>query len=165
MELVTGISHVATVTEDLDRMIGFYERVFEASTGEVMEEDGLRHALIFVGEQVALHPFEVPGVTLDGHPEMFDRGRIDHFGLTVPTVDALLEVRRRLLAEDRGNGASQDGAATDAQIRDLGALYSLHYEDPDGVQLEVNLFKDDWTELEVLERADWTIVELEPASA
>ena len=156
MKLVDGISHVATVTEDLDRMVGFYQRVFDAEVSEVMEEDGLRHQLVFLGDQVALHPFEVPWASPDQRFEMFDRGRLDHFGVTAPSVEALLELRDRLLAEHDGAGA------TDAQIRDFGALYSLHYEDPDGVQLEVNLFKDQWTELEVLKREDWTTVELAP---
>jgi len=153
MKLVDGISHVATVTDDLDRMVGFYQRVFDAEVSEVMEEEGLRHQLVFLGEQVALHPFEVSWTQPDQGFEMFDRGRLDHFGVTAPSVEALLELRDRLLAENDGAGA------TDAQIRDFGALYSLHYVDPDGVHLEVNLFKDDWTELEVLKREDWTTVE------
>ena len=158
MKLVDGISHVATMTENLDRMVAFYRRVFDADVSQVMEEDGLRHQLIYFGDQVALHPFEVPWKQLDQRFEMFDRGRLDHFGVTAPSVEALLELRDRLLAENEGAGAS------DAQIRDFGALYSLHYVDPDGVHLEVNLFKDDWTEREMLKREDWTIVELEPTA-
>jgi catechol 2,3-dioxygenase-like lactoylglutathione lyase family enzyme len=157
MQLVDGISHVATVTEDLDRMAAFYQRVFDAQVSEVMEEEGLRHQLIYVGEQVALHPFELSWRQPEQRFEMFDRGRLDHFGVTAPSVDALLEIRDRLLAERDGEGA------TDAQIRDFGALYSLHYVDPDGVNLEVNLFKDAWTEREMLKREAWTTVDLEPA--
>jgi catechol 2,3-dioxygenase-like lactoylglutathione lyase family enzyme len=159
MKLVDGISHVATMTENLDRMVAFYRRVFDADVSQVMEEDGLRHQLIFLGDHVALHPFEVPWKQLDQRFEMFDRGRLDHFGVTAPSVEALLELRDRLLAENDGAGA------TDAQIRDFGALYSLHYVDPDGVHLEINLFKDDWTEREMLKREAWTIVELESVTA
>ena len=158
MTLVDGISHVATVTEDLDRMMSFYQRVFEAETSEVMEEDGLRHAFIFLGANVALHPFEVPWATPDDRREMFDRGRIDHFGVTVPSAEALHEVRRRLLAEGDG--------VTDEAIRDFGQLYSLHFVDPDGVHLEVNLFKDDWRSEQALAKKDWTVVEeVAPAPA
>lgn len=152
MKLVTGISHVATVTEDLDRMAAFYHRIFGATLGDVMEEEGLRHQLIMLGDEVALHPFELSWKQPDQRFEMFDRGRIDHFGVTAPTFEALLEIRDRLLAED-------GGASTDAQIRDFGPLYSLHFVDPDGVDLEVNVFKDDWTDMEVLKRQDWTVVE------
>ena len=157
MPLVDGVSHIATVTDDLDRMIGFYRRVFDAAVvGDVMEEEGLRHALIRLGPAVALHPFEVPGVRPDPRREMFDRGRVDHFGVTVPDMATLLEVRNRLRAE----GEDQ----TDGEIRDFGALYSLHYVDPDGVHLEVNLFKDGWDEIDMLERADWTTIEPEPVA-
>lgn len=143
MKLVDGISHVATVTEDLDRMGAFYRRVFGAELSDVMQEDGLRHQLIFLGDTAALHPFEVTGTQPDQRFEMFHRGRLDHFGVTAPSVDGLLEIRDRLLAENDGAGA------TDAQIRDFGAVYSLRYIDPDGVHLEINLFKDERTELEL----------------
>jgi len=151
MQLVKGISHVATVTEDLDRMIGFYRRVFDAQAGEIMAEDGLRHALILLGDDVALHPFEVSWAQPDERREMFERGRLDHFGVTVPSASALEEVRRRLRAEGEGT--------TDGQVRDFGPLYSLHFVDPDGVHLEVNLFKDDWRPEQLLDRADWTVVD------
>ena len=141
MKLVDGISHIATITDDLDRMAAFYQRVFEAEVSEVMEDGGLRHQFIYLGDQVALHPFEVPWVQPDQRFEMFDRGRLDHFGVTAPSMEALLEIRRRL--------------GSDADITDFGALYSLHFVDPDGVNLEVNVFKDDWTEQEMLHRDQW----------
>ena len=151
MQLATGISHVATVTEDLERMLGFYARIFDAEVSEVMEEDGLRHAFVFLGGDVALHPFQVPWATLDDRREMFDRGRIDHFGVTVPTSEALEEVRRRLRAEGVG--------VTDDQVRDFGQIYSLHFVDPDGVHLEVNLFKDGWRDELPLPKKDWKVVD------
>lgn len=156
MSLVDGISHVATVTDDLDRMIAFYHRVFDAEKmGDVMDEEGLRHVFIRLGQDVVLHPFEVPWADADQRTEMFARGRVDHFGVTAPTVEAFLEIQRRLQAEA--------GEATDGQIRDFGPVYSLHYVDPDGVHLEVNLFKPAWDQIEPLDRADWTIVELAAA--
>ena len=141
MKLVDGISHIATITDDLDRMAAFYQRVFGAEVSDAMEDDGLRHQLIYLGDQVALHPFEVPWARPDQRFEMFDRGRLDHFGVTAPSMEALLEIRRRL--------------GSDADITDFGALYSLHFVDPDGVNLEVNVFKDDWTEQEMLHRDQW----------
>jgi catechol 2,3-dioxygenase-like lactoylglutathione lyase family enzyme len=157
MPLSDGISHVATVTDDLDRMVGFYQRVFDAELfGAVMEEEGLRHALICLNESVMLHPFEVPWVEGDDRREMFTRGRVDHFGVTVATVEALLEVRRRLQAEGEG--------VTDGEIRDFGAVYSLHYVDPDGVNLEVNMWKPNAAEHDMLQREDWTVVDLTPTA-
>lgn len=151
MKLVDGISHVATVTEDLDRMTAFYRRVFDAEVSEVMSEDGVRHAFILVGDDAAVHAFEVPWAQLDDRQEMFDRGRLDHFGITVPTAAALDAVRRRLRAE----GAD----TTDDQLRDFGALYSLHFVDPDGVHLEVNLFKQGWRPEQMLHRDEWATVD------
>ena len=156
MQLTSGISHVATVTDDLDRMLGFYQRVFGAEVSDVMEEEGLRHAFVLLGADVALHPFEVPWAALDEPGEMFGRGRVDHFGVTVPTAEAFDEVRRRLVAEGDG--------VTDGCIRDFGALYSLSFVDPDGVELEVNLFKDDWRREQMLAREDWTTVEAVPVA-
>src|SRR5262245_34691747 len=130
MSLTTGINHIATVTDDLPRLIAFYQRVFDATVPYDLEEDGLHHAIIELGEHQFLHAFAAPWVDTGTPGPIFARGRIDHFGLTVPTVDALLEVRRRLRAEGDD--------ATDGEIWDLGPLYSLGYQDPDGVQLEVN---------------------------
>src|SRR5262245_37003454 len=153
MPLTDGVSHVATVTDDLDRMIAFYRRVFDAEVfGEVMEEEGLRHALIQLSDSAMLHPFEVPFVPADDRREMFTRGRVDHFGVTVTKTEDFLEIRRRLQAEGEG--------VTDGDIRDFGAIYSLHFVDPDGVNCEVNMWKPDAAQHEMLDRKDWQIVEL-----
>jgi hypothetical protein len=100
-----------------------------------------------------LHPFELSWKRPERRFDMFDRGRIDHFGVTAPSMEALLEIRERLLAENDCAGV------TDAQIRDFGPLYSLQYVDPDGVELEINAFKDQWRERDVLHRTDWKTVE------
>jgi catechol 2,3-dioxygenase-like lactoylglutathione lyase family enzyme len=159
MPLTDGFSHVASVTDDVDRLVGFYHRVFDAPVLFDMDEDGLRHAAIDVGAGVVLHAFHVPWAAGDDRREMFERGRTDHYGLTVPSVEALLEVRRRLQAEGDG--------VTDGDVRDFGPVYSLHYVDPDGVHLEVNLFKEGWGSPghPVLPRAAWTIVDLEAVPA
>jgi catechol 2,3-dioxygenase-like lactoylglutathione lyase family enzyme len=157
MSLISGFSHVATVTDDLDRMIGFYERVFDAHVIFDIDEEGLRHAAIEVGDRMVLHPFVVPFVEPDDRREVFERGRVDHFGLTVDSAEALLEIRRRLQAEGDG--------VTDGDIRDFGPVYSLHFYDPDGVGAEVNLFKGSWGGEPILPRAEWLVVELEGAPA
>jgi catechol 2,3-dioxygenase-like lactoylglutathione lyase family enzyme len=154
MRLTNGFSHIATLTDDVDRLLAFYSRVFGAETTYDMEEEGLRHAVVDVGGGTVLHAFHVPWTAPDDRREMFERGRTDHYGLTVPTVEALLEVRRRLLAEGAG--------VTDGEVRDFGPVYSLAFVDPDGVHLEVNLFKPDWGTAPLLAREDWTVVDLTP---
>jgi catechol 2,3-dioxygenase-like lactoylglutathione lyase family enzyme len=147
------------VSDDVDRLVGFYHRVFDAPVLLDMEEDGLRHAAIDVGAGVVLHAFHVPWAPGDDRREMFQRGRTDHYGLTVGSVEALREIRRRLQAEGDD--------VTDGAVRDFGPVYSLHYVDPDGVHLEVNLFKDGWGSPgnPILPRAEWTIVDLEAVPA
>jgi catechol 2,3-dioxygenase-like lactoylglutathione lyase family enzyme len=44
-----GIHHVAFLTSDMDRLISFYERIFEARVTLDLEEEGLRHVFIEVG--------------------------------------------------------------------------------------------------------------------
>jgi catechol 2,3-dioxygenase-like lactoylglutathione lyase family enzyme len=80
--MLNGIHHLTTLTADLDRLIGFYERVFDARVTLDLQEEGLRHAFIELGPGTVLHPFEVPGVAVpQGEIAMFARGRLDHFGL------------------------------------------------------------------------------------
>ena len=65
MPLSTGIHHIATVTSDIERLIDFYESVFDASVIADLTEGGLRHAFIDLGGGVVLHPFAVPGADVD----------------------------------------------------------------------------------------------------
>jgi catechol 2,3-dioxygenase-like lactoylglutathione lyase family enzyme len=61
--LVNDLHHMTFRTADMDRMISFYERIFDARVrldGE--EEGGRRHAFIEIGPYTVLHPFEVRGV-------------------------------------------------------------------------------------------------------
>ncbi len=62
MALIDGIHHLTTLTADLDRLIGFYARVFGAGVTLDLEEEGLRHAFIELGPATVLHPFQVPGL-------------------------------------------------------------------------------------------------------
>ena len=152
MPITDGFSHVASITDDVDRLAAFYQRVFDAPVLFDMEEEGIRHAAIDVGANVVLHAFRVPWSPGDERREMFERGRTDHYGLTVSTMEALLEVRRRLLAEGE--------AVTEGSVQDFGPVYSLHYVDPDGVHLEVNLFKGSWGSEPILPRSDWMVLDL-----
>ena len=87
MPLTEGCSHVATMTDDPDRLMAFYGRVFDAETIFDMEEEGLRHVDIDIGGSAVLHAFHVPWVEPDDRRSMFERGRIDHYGLTVTSIE------------------------------------------------------------------------------
>jgi catechol 2,3-dioxygenase-like lactoylglutathione lyase family enzyme len=126
--LTAGSHHVATLTADMDRLIGFYERVFDARVVLDMEEDGLRHIFIDLGSGFVLHPFQIPGVEVpQGELTMFERGRIDHLALRAATADEFWELRERIYRE----------GASDGEVTDMGPLLSAGFQDPDGLWGEV----------------------------
>lgn len=129
--LVDGIHHVSFLTSDIDRLIAFYERIFDARTTFDRDDGGRRHALIEVGEHTVLHPFEVPDDRVPDRQPMFERGRLDHLAFNTTSKDAFLEIRRRLIAE--GAHATEGGLVTDMG----GSVWSLSFHDPDGAWHEI----------------------------
>ena len=128
MAATAGPHHLATVTADLDRLIRFYEQVFDAQVRWDLSEEGLRHAFIDLGGGFALHPFEIPGLDVpQGELPIFKRGRIDHLALRAETVEVFWAVRERI----------HDGGAGNGQVTDLGPLLSVGFVDPDGLEGEV----------------------------
>ncbi|GEM_PF-5542115 len=67
MNLVEGIHHLTFLTADLDRLIDFYKRVFDAAVTLDLTEGPIRHAFIKVGDTTVLHPFEIPNVQPPGY--------------------------------------------------------------------------------------------------
>ena len=128
MALTAGPHHIATLTADMDRLIGFYERVFDAGVVLDMREDGLRHVFIDLGGGFILHPFEIPGVDVpQGELPIFGRGRIDHLALKAETAEDFWTLRERIY----------EAGASDGQVTDLGPLLSAGFTDPDGLWGEV----------------------------
>ena len=126
--MTAGPHHLATLTGDMDRLIGFYEQVFDARVVADMREEGLRHAFTDLGGGFVLHPFEIPGVEVpQGELPMFGRGRIDHLALRVETADTFWTLRDRIY----------EAGASDGQVTDLGPLLSAGFSDPDGLWGEV----------------------------
>jgi catechol 2,3-dioxygenase-like lactoylglutathione lyase family enzyme len=149
MTLLDGIHHVTTITADLDRLIGFYARVFDARVTLDLEEDGLRHAFIELGPTTVLHPFQIPGVEPPGRLPMFGRGRIDHVALNAASEAAFWEMRRRVEAEN----------AVDGEVIDMGSLLNFGFVDPDGASHEVVWIKPGVPVDHGIRRAEWTTVE------
>ena len=152
MGLVEGIHHASWLTEDIDRLTGFYERVLGASRTLDMTEEGVRHVYLEVGPKAVLHPFQF----LDGPPlppapgTMFQRGRLDHFALWATSEEAFVEIRRRVEAE----------GAADGDVRDMTTMWIMGFNDPDGFYVEVIWHKHGVPDSETLPRASWTTVEL-----
>lgn len=133
MRLLNDIHHLTFITADLDRLIAFYERIFEARVTADLEEEGLRHAFIEVGPHTVLHPFQVPGLEPPGAEPMFQRGHLDHFGLNVASEEAFRELHRRIVAEGSGDGV----------VTNMGSLLNFNFTDPDGGEHEVIWVKPD----------------------
>ena len=152
MNLVEGIQHLTFLSEDLDRLAGFYERVFEAKKTLDLTEEGLRHIFLEVGPTTVLHPFQIlDGRALPPAPgTMFERGRIDHFALLAPSEEAFREVRRRLESE---------GAAA-RPVRDTKTAWIMDFHGPDGLYAEVIWHKPGARNAETLRHADWTTVQV-----
>ena len=53
-----------------------------------MEEVGLRHAFFEVGSHTILHPFQVADLKPPGSQPMFQRDRLEHFGLNAARQEA-----------------------------------------------------------------------------
>lgn len=152
MSLAAGVHHVTFLTEDVERLAAFYERVFDAAKTLDLTEEGVRHVFLEVGPTTVLHPFQLlDGPELPAAPgTMFARGRLDHFALLAPSEGAFREIRRRL---------ESDGAA-DGDVRDLATAWIMGFHDPDGFYVEVIWRKPGLPDADTLRREAWTTVEL-----
>ncbi len=153
LQLLDGVHHITFLTEDIDRLATYYERVLGARRTMDMTEDGVRHVFLEVGPTTVLHPFEI----IDGPPlppapgRMFQRGRIDHFALLARSEEAFREIRRRVESEN----------AADGEVRDMRTMWIQGFHDPDGLYVEVMWRKPGASDDETLERAAWTTVDLD----
>jgi len=130
--LTKGLNHVATITNDADRLIEFYRGVFDAVVlhdgSELPDGQGPRMTIIKLGEYSELNVFQIEGNTeADRQTPMFGRGRIDHFALQATSLEAFEEIRDRLIAR---------GAADDF-VTDFGPFLGIFFRDPDGLEGEV----------------------------
>jgi catechol 2,3-dioxygenase-like lactoylglutathione lyase family enzyme len=131
--LLTGFNHVATVTRDMDRLVAFYEEVFDATAVFDLVAPGLelRHAGLDVGGAF-IHAWEADETTTGPFSqEMFRRGRLDHLALAARDEAALGVLRQRLM----------EHRACEGNVTDFGSILSVWFTDPDGMELEVCCLK------------------------
>jgi catechol 2,3-dioxygenase-like lactoylglutathione lyase family enzyme len=150
VKLIDDLHHLTFLPGDMDRLIAFYERVFEAKVTLDLVEEGLRHAFIEVGAHTVLHPFQIPGREPPGKQEMFSRGRLDHFALRASSEDAFRVLRRRLMTD----------GASDGVVTDMGSLLILTFTDPDMGRHEVVWAKPGVPVERGIRVADWKKVEM-----
>ena len=130
MPVTSGFNHVATLTPDMDRIVGFYKAVFGAEvTFEMQAKPDHPHMIILdLGGGAALNIFEVDKDTIIGErTQQGGRGAIDHYALAVDSRATLEAVRDRLV----------EASADIGEIQRLGGEWSLFFRDPDGMELEV----------------------------
>lgn len=129
--LLNGFNHVAILTNDTDRLHAFYREVFDATVRDLPvapEGPGVRLSFIDIGPFSELNVFQVDDNTeADRQTPMFGRGRIDHLALQAGSLEAFETIRDRMIA--RG--------ASDGFVTDFGAIFSLFFRDPDGLECEV----------------------------
>ena len=128
--LTGGLDHVATITNDADRLKEFLVDVFEASVERDGPEfpGGPRMLIVNVGPKTELNIFEIEdNDQATNQTPMFGRGRIDHLGFLAADLTSFEEIRRRLMA--RG--------ATDGVVTEFGRKISLFFRDPDLMECEV----------------------------
>lgn len=129
--LLSGVNHVAILTNDTERLHAFYRDVFDATVfHDQTEREGVRLSLVDIGPTAKLNIFEVVGNTeAERQTPMFGRGCIDHIGLEAASQEAFDTIRERLIA----------CGATDGFVTDFGAAISVFFRDPDGLEGEVCL--------------------------
>jgi len=130
--LVNGFNHVAVLTSDTARLQAFYVDVFDAQVlrdgPETDDKPDVRMTVINVGPTAELNVFEIVGNTeAERQTPMFGRGRLDHLALQAASIEAFDTIRDRLIAR---------GAADDF-VTDFGAILSVFFRDPDGLECEV----------------------------
>lgn len=129
----TGASHIALMTPDLDRYRTFYEEVVGVQTLIVMSGDHGRHALLAAGSLI-LHVFEMPRVDPSAFGGPFGRGRLDHFGFTLPDIESFQACTARLVA----------AGVSISEVTSFGAVLSVSFVDVDGCDGELNCLDPDF---------------------
>lgn len=119
------------ISGDIERLRAFYAEVFDAEVGPTRphgEKGDETMTTIRIGPHTELNV-----VTIEGNNEpdrqtpMWGRGRLDHFGLQAASAESFEIIRQRLV--ERG--------ASDGQVNDFGAVRSVFFRDPDGLEGEV----------------------------
>ena len=129
--LLNGINHIALISKDIDRLRVFYTVVFDAEVGPTKPHDekgGETMTMIRIGPHTELNVFTIEGNTEpDRQTPMWGRGRLDHFGLQAASAESFEMIRQRLI----------EHGASDGEVNDFGAVRSVFFRDPDGLEGEV----------------------------
>src|SRR5674476_574648 len=118
-----GVHHVALLSSDVERTIGFYQEVLEFPLTEIFENrdfKGSNHFFFDVGNGNLLAFFDLPGLDLGPYAEVL--GGLHHLAISV-------EPERWVRLQ-----ANLDRAGVDYQLE---SGTSVYFRDPDGARLEL----------------------------
>src|SRR3974390_3123704 len=100
MPLTTGFNHIAVLTSDMDRTVGFYETALDAKVVAETTRSGDHPwmKVVDIGGGAALNVFEVPAGDIIGERRhLGHRGAVDHFAFAVESPSALEDMKERLV--------------------------------------------------------------------
>lgn len=129
--LLTGINHLAFITDDMERTIRFYRDLLGMELFAGIGHDGYRHYFFRCGDtQVAF--FEYDGASpmhrkFHGSPTSLPLG-FDHVSFTVASKQDLFRLKDKLEAA----GVEVSGAV------DHGTIWSIYWFDPNNIPLEAS---------------------------
>ena len=135
--LLQGIDHVATITNDGDRLKSFYQQVFDATIERDGPEfpGGPRMIIINLAAGTELNVFEIEhNHEAERQTPMFGRGRIDHIGLHASDLESFSTIRERLI----------EAGASDRVVTEFGRKLSIFFRDPDQMEGEVLVENPDY---------------------
>jgi catechol 2,3-dioxygenase-like lactoylglutathione lyase family enzyme len=118
-----GVHHVALISSDMTRTIGFYQDLLEFPLTEILENRdyrGSNHFFFDVGNGNLLAFFDLPGLDLGPYAEVL--GGLHHLALSV-------EPQRWQRLRDK-----LDAAGVSYQLE---SGVSLYLRDPDGARIEL----------------------------
>jgi len=135
--LLSGFNHVATLTNDTDRLHKFYVEIFGATIDRDDTSDpDMRLSTIKIGPTTEFNVFEITNNNqADLQTPSFGRGRLDHVGLQAASIESFEIARNRLMA----------AGAADHFVTDFGPWLSVFFRDPDGMECEILVANPDAT--------------------
>jgi catechol 2,3-dioxygenase-like lactoylglutathione lyase family enzyme len=135
-----GVSHLALVTNDMDKTVRFYRDVLGmrlvGTTGNRNEGYPYRHYFFSLGPGSTIAFFEWPEAELppgkaSGVPQ--SGIQFDHVAIGVESKEDLLDLQARL----------QSAGSDAGEIVDHGLCHSLYCTDPNGISLEFSVWTRD----------------------
>ena len=121
-----GVHHMALICSDVEQTIRFYQGVLGFPLIELMENrdyQGSSHLFFDIGHNNLLAFFDFPGLGLQ--PGVESIGSVQHIAISVTS-----ESFEALRASLEQHGVPYFGA-------DRGAVNSMYFKDPDGIQIEL----------------------------